>query len=357
MTIYSHSQIWTPEVMDDIHSRAQGDYELSGFRPMKDVPTFDELTFLASGLTRFPLEGYKEKCKTETVLGSRFASTPLSIETPIYVKAPATERGWRIGLAQGSTLAHTALSAGGSVSPAERKSCQRLIYEVPAERNSAKIVARTRSEAVQVNLDGRASQELVADLIKRLRAQQESKIPIFVGLSAGRIEDAIRVVAKAGADGVLLEGLNTARTTNPPDVLNYCRLPIVAAISRARNALKDNRVLGEVSLMVGTGIRNGADAAKALALGADAVRIDESAMVALGYRPPGVGQGTGGSPSPAPLSDGGERVAKFINSITMEMALLARSLGKGDVHSLEYEDLAALTVEASLMSGVRLAGE
>jgi len=59
----------------------------------------------------------------------------------------------------------------------------------------------------------------------------------------------------------------------------------------------------------------------------------------------------------AARGDGGERVAKFINSLTMEVALLARSLGKGDVHSLEYEDLSALTIEASIMSGVRLSGE
>ena len=54
--------------------------------------------------------------------------------------------------------------------------------------------------------------------------------------------------------------------------------------------------------------------------------------------------------------EGAERVANFINSMTMEMALLTRSMGKGDVHSLEPEDLAALTYEASAMAKVPLAG-
>src|SRR5271155_838443 len=130
--IYPHSQIWTPRVIDDIHTRAQGSYQLSGFRPMMEVPTFDELTFLASGLTRFPLEGYKEKCKTETILGDRFASRPLTLETPIYVYArPGLQTDAKVGLAQGSSLAHTALSVSGSISTEERKSCQRLVYEIP----------------------------------------------------------------------------------------------------------------------------------------------------------------------------------------------------------------------------------
>jgi glutamate synthase domain-containing protein 2 len=51
-----------------------------------------------------------------------------------------------------------------------------------------------------------------------------------------------------------------------------------------------------------------------------------------------------------------ERVANFLNSMTMEMALLTRSLGKSDVHSLEPEDLAALTIEASAMARVPLVG-
>ena len=42
--------------------------------------------------------------------------------------------------------------------------------------------------------------------------------------------------------------------------------------------------------------------------------------------------------------------------MTMEMTLLARSIGKSDVHSLEPEDLAALTIEASAMARVPLVG-
>lgn len=361
--IYPHSQIWTPDVIDDIHSRAQGDYQLSGFRPLRSVPTFDELTFLAAGLTRFPLEGYKEKCRTGTTLGARFSSKPLMLETPIYVYAPPDlEEDARLGLALGSSLSHTALSTSKEVSARLRKGCQRLVYEIPATNGSLKASSQVKAEAVQINLSGQTPFGLLSELVRKSRA--ESGTPVFVGLSGGRVEDGVRAAVRAQADGVIIKGLDTVRIMSPQDLSNYCRLPIVAALPRAREALRESKALGEVNLIVATGIRNGADAAKALALGADAVRIDESALIAIGYHD-SVGQILGGKEGQTARRNSekvsgvkaGERVAKFINSITMELALLARSLGKGDVHSLEYEDLSALTLEASLMSGVRFAGE
>jgi glutamate synthase domain-containing protein 2 len=127
-----------------------------------------------------------------------------------------------------------------------------------------------------------------------------------------------------------------------------------AAITLAREALRENKSLGEVSLIAGNGIVSGADAAKALALGADAVAIQETALMALSTS---TGPARGARRSNLGADKGGERIANYINSMIMEVALLARSLGKGDVHSLEFEDLAALTLEASLVSGVNLAGE
>ena len=151
----------------------------------------------------------------------------------------------------------------------------------------------------------------------------------------------------------------------------------------AREALRELGLYGTVSLIASGGIRSGADAAKALALGADAVAIGIAALVSLNCNRDipeadfeaevGVPAGqcrhchTGKCPVGITTQDpdlvkrldpdeGAERVANFINSMTMEMTLLTRSLGKSDVHSLEPEDLAALTIEASAMARVPLAG-
>ena len=84
--IHPSSQIMNPWVIDDIHAKAElGRYRIRGFSTFQNVTHFDELTFLSTGLTRFPLEGYKEKCETRTVIGNRYASKPLILETPIYI--------------------------------------------------------------------------------------------------------------------------------------------------------------------------------------------------------------------------------------------------------------------------------
>jgi CheY-like chemotaxis protein len=355
--IYPHSQIWTPETIGDIHSRAQGQYRLSGFRPLRNLPSFDDLVFLAAGLTRFPLEGYKEKCKTETTLGKRSATKPLTLETPVYVGiSPTLARGVRVELARGSAQAHTSISVVGSIYPEERRVAHRIICEVPAQRGAVKLASSLKTDAIQLNVEDTTTTDILRRLITRVSKEQEEKIPVLVGLPAGRVENDVKAAVAAGADGIVLEGLKISTVKESEELLNYCRLPMMAAIPRAREALREIGALGEVNIVAATGIRNGADASKALALGADAVRIDESALIALGYsRSPGEDEEDNQARRVKPGD--GMRVAKFINSMTMEIALLARSLGKGDVHSLEYEDLSALTLEASMMSGVRLAGE
>ena len=164
-------------------------------------------------------------------------------------------------------------------------------------------------------------------------------------------------------------------------LIEHSGIPTVPAIVMAREALRELGLYGKVSLIASGGIRNGADVAKALALGADAVAIGIGALVALNCNKEipesdfvneiGVPAGqcrhchTGKCPVGITTQDpeltkrldpdeAAERVANYLNSMTMELALLTRSLGKGDVHSLEPEDMAALTIEASAMAQVPL---
>jgi glutamate synthase domain-containing protein 2 len=174
--------------------------------------------------------------------------------------------------------------------------------------------------------------------------------------------------------------------------IEHAGIPTLPAVRMAAEALKEIGVSSEVQLVVSGGIRSGADVAKALALGADAVSIGVAALLALGcnrtayqvasgemvdvevdYAALSTSAGhcahchTGRCPvgittqdpmleSRLRLESAAESVANFLRATTMEVTALARACGKSDVHHFEPEDLVAMTVEAAAMAKVPLAG-
>ena len=159
-------------------------------------------------------------------------------------------------------------------------------------------------------------------------------------------------------------------------------IPTLAAIRPAVQALMELGMHRKVQLIVSGGVRNGADVAKCLALGADAVSIGTAALIALGDNDPrweaeynALGTTAGAyddwhegndpagittqNPELAARLDpvaAGRRLANFLNVMTLECQTIARACGKSDVRNLEPEDLVALTVEAAAMARVPLAG-
>ena len=164
--------------------------------------------------------------------------------------------------------------------------------------------------------------------------------------------------------------------------IEHVGIPTLACIKPAVEALQELGVHKKVQLIVSGGIRNGADVAKAMALGADAVSIGTAALIALGdndpkfekdYQKLGTTAGAyddwheGNDPAGITTQnpklmkklnpvEGGRRLANFLKVMTMEAQTIARACGKNDLRHLEPEDLCALTVEAAAMSGVPLAG-
>ena len=80
------SHTFPPTVIDQIQTMAEeGRYEIRGWGAKRVLPTFDDLVFITASASRYPLEGYRERCETRTVLGSRFARKPLVLDIPITI--------------------------------------------------------------------------------------------------------------------------------------------------------------------------------------------------------------------------------------------------------------------------------
>lgn len=423
-----HSHVYSPEVIADIQAKAEvGHYRIRGFGLLRPRvwATFDDLTFVPCGLTRIPLEGYREKCSTKTVLGTRYAEKPIELDIPIMVAGMswgALSLHAKTALAKGTALVGSSNTTGdGGMLQAERDNAKTLVYEVLPSRYGINIHDLKRADAIELTIGqgakpgtgglllGSKTRGDVArqrDLpegvdqrsparhpdmlgpddmiikIEELREATDWKVPIFVKLGASRVFEDVKLAAKAGADVVVVDGMEGGTGASPEILQEHTGIPTLAAVCEARAALEDIGLYGTVQLIIAGGIRNGVDAAKALALGADAVYVGTSALIALNCNAPlflddyqalGTAPGfchhchTGRCPVGVTTQDpelmqrldidaGAERVANFFRAMTGEIQTLARACGKSDVHYLEPEDLRALNLEASMITGLPLAG-
>jgi glutamate synthase domain-containing protein 2 len=218
--------------------------------------------------------------------------------------------------------------------------------------------------------------------VEELREATGWRVPIFIKMGASRVYDDVKLAAKAGADVIVVDGMEGGTGASPAIFQEHTGIPTLAAVCEARAALEDIGLYGEVQLIIAGGIRDGVDAAKAMALGADGCYIGTAALIALNcnkavyeeeYHALGTAPGachhchTGRCPVGVTTQDpelmkrlnieeGAERVRNLLHVMTLEIQMIARSCGKSDVHHLEPEDMAALTLEASATSGLPLAG-
>src|SRR5437016_14526659 len=218
--------------------------------------------------------------------------------------------------------------------------------------------------------------------IEELREATDYQVPIFVKMGASRVFDDVKLAAKAGADVVVVDGMEGGTGASPDLLQEHTGIPTLAAVCEARAALEELGLYGVVNLIIAGGIRHCSDSGKALALGADAVYVGTAALIALNCNKPlyvedyhTIGAApyachhchTGRCPvgittqdpelvKRLPIDEAAERVANWFHAVTAEVQILARACGKRDVHDLEPEDLRALTLEASMITGVPLAG-
>lgn len=115
-TLPRFSATFDPATLSEIRrAAATGIYDIRGGGAKRKVPHFDDLLFLGASISRYPLEGYRERCGTDVVLGSRFASKPITLKIPVTIagmsfgslSAQAKE-----ALGRGATIAGTSTTTG-----------------------------------------------------------------------------------------------------------------------------------------------------------------------------------------------------------------------------------------------------
>ena len=404
---------------------ATGIYDIRGGGAKRPLPHFDDLLFLGASISRYPLEGYREKCSTNVVLGTRHAKSPVEIKIPITIagmsfgslSAQAKEALGRAASAMGTTTT----TGDGGMTEEERSHSKTLVYQVLPSRYGMNPDDLRRADAIEVvvgqgakpggggMLLGQKISRRVAEMrtlpegidqrsacrhpdwtgpddleikILELREITDWEKPIYVKLGASRPYYDAALAAKAGADVIVIDGMQGGTAATQNVFIENVGLPTLAAIRPAVRALQDLGLHRKVQLIISGGVRSGADVAKALALGADAVSIGTAALVAIGdndpvwedeYRKLGTTAGAyddwheGRDPAGITTQDpalaarldpilASRRLANYLSVLTLETQTIARACGKSRVHNLEPEDLVALTVEAAAMAQVPLAG-
>ena len=402
-----------------------GIYDIRGGGAKRKLPHFDDLLFLGASISRYPLEGYRERCGTDVVLGSRFAKKPIHLKIPVTIagmsfgalSGPAKE-----ALGRGASAVGTSTTTGdGGMTAEERGQSSMLVYQYLPSRYGMNPDDLRKADAIEIvvgqgakpggggMLLGQKISDRVAEMrtlpkgidqrsacrhpdwtgpddleikILELRELTDWEKPIYIKVGAARPYYDTALAVKSGADVIVLDGMQGGTAATQEVFIENVGLPILAAIRPAVQALQDLGMHRKVQLIVSGGIRNGADVAKALALGADAVAIGTAALVALGdndpvheaeYRALGTTAGAyddwheGRDPAGITTQDpllaarldpvkAGRRLANYLAVLTLETQTIARACGKNHVHNLEPEDLVALTVEAAAMARVPLAG-
>jgi glutamate synthase domain-containing protein 2 len=402
-----------------------GIYDIRGGGSKRKLPHFDDLLFLGASMSRYPLEGYRETCNTKVTLGTRYAKKPLELDIPITIAGMsfgALSGRAKEALGRGASMAGTSTTTGdGGMTQEERSQSKNLVYQLLPSRYGMNPNDLRKADAIEIVIGqgakpggggmllGQKISDRVAEMrtlpkgidqrsacrhpdwtgpddlkikILELREITEWKVPIFIKIAGARPYYDTALAVKAGADVVVLDGMQGGTAATQEVFIENVGQPTLACIRPAVDALQDLDQHRKVQLIISGGIRNGADVAKAMALGADAVSIGSAAMIALGDNDPkwekdynklGSTAGAyddwheGMDPAGITTQDpelmkrfdpivGGRRLSNYLKVMTLEAQTIARASGKNDLHNLEPEDLCALTVESAAMARVPLAG-
>lgn len=394
------------EHMKDIHLMSKtGESLHEPMRTRKPVISWDDILVKGAQLAKMPLNK-EERVRTKTVIGPK-AKVPLVIEMPVYIthmSFGALSREAKLSLSRGSASAKTAMCSGeGGILKESMDSAYKYIFEYVPNRYSLTDDNLKKADAVEIKIGQSAKPGMGGHLpgdkvtkeiseirgfpegtditsparfgdiknredLKRkvewLREKSGGK-PIGIKIAAGNIEKDMEIAVYARPDFITVDGRAGATGSSPKFVKQATSVPTIYALYRARRFL-NSRDIRDISLVITGGLRISPDFAKALAMGADAVAIGTSALMAIGcqqYRVCNTGRCPMGVTTHDPelrkrmdVEKSAKRLKNFLIATRSELEDFARLTGNDDVHKLNIDDIFTTNSEISDYTGIEHAG-
>ncbi|EGT3954617.1 glutamate synthase-related protein [Clostridioides difficile] len=388
--------------MDIIHEMAvTGKSIIEPMRTKLPVISWDDILIMGAQLNPLPLNEHDE-VNTTTIIGKK-AKKPMIIENPVYISHMsfgALSKELKIALAKGAAQNKTAMCSGeGGILPEEKEASYKYIFEYVPNKYSVTEENLKNSDAIEIkigqgtkpgmggHLPGEKVTEEIAKvrnkpvgqdvispscfeeiqskedlkkLIDELREVSEGR-PIGVKISAGHIEKDMEFIAYAKPDFVTIDGRGGATGASPKLLKDSTSIPTIFALYRARKYIDTHGL--DIDLVITGGLRISTDFAKAIAMGADAVAIASSALMAAAcqqYRICGSGKCPVGVATQDEelrkrlhIENSANRVANFLNVSLEELKTFARISGHKDIHDLSVDDLYTVNSEISNYTNIQ----
>ncbi|MBQ6583212.1 MAG: alpha-hydroxy-acid oxidizing protein [Mogibacterium sp.] len=392
--------------MAEIHELAVTGESLHAAMSTKlPMPKWEEILLLGAQLDPAPLNDH-DPVNTITVIGKN-AAKPMLLENPVYISHMsfgALSKETKTALAKGSAMAKTAMCSGeGGILPEEKAAAFKYIFEYIPNKYSVTDENLRSSDAIEIKIGqgtkpgmgghlpgskvtpeiaavrGKKvgedvqspskfpevnSQEDLREMVSMLRRRSGGR-PIGIKLAAGNIEADLAYALAAYPDFITIDGRGGATGSSPYFLRESTSVPTIYALARARKYL--DSVGSDVELVITGGLRVSSDAAKAIAMGADAVAVASAALIAAGCQQYRI-CGSGGCPVGIATQNAelrarfngpaaAQRVANYLNVTLEELKTFARISGVSDIHDLTMDNLITTSEEIAKYTGIRHAGE
>lgn len=373
--------------------------------PGAQLPKWDDIQLLAAQLHRPPLLD-ADAVGTEVIIGPR-ARKPLKLDIPLFVSDMsfgALSETAKVALARGAELAGTGICSGeGGMLPEEQAENSKYFYELASARfgfeweklNKVQAFHFKGGQGAKTGTGGHLPGSKVKGKIAEVRGLEEGEaavspprfpewttpaqiknfadevrertggIPIGYKLSAQHIEKDIDAALEVGVDYIILDGRGGGTGAAPTIFRDNISVPTIPALARARRHL-DTNGHKDITLIITGGLRKPADFIKALALGADAIAVSNSAMQAIGCVamracqtnncPVGIATQKPHLVARLEAEKSAHRLKNFFNASVELMQVMARACGHDHLSGFTLGDLTTWKKEVEELSGVSFGG-